>query len=93
MTFVDYRTVPELEILNILPDLTLNSGRQVRPACLPKLRPLHWGRPISVTKFRVRSGSMVKISSSGTVLKRADQDLFNQFSLSMNGLTFFKGQS
>ena len=33
-----------------------------------QLRPLHWGRPISVTKFSVRSGSKVKISSSGTVL-------------------------
>ena len=42
-------------------------GRWNKLAC-QQLRPLHWGRPISVTKFSVRSGSMVKISSSGTVL-------------------------
>ena len=31
------RTVPELEILTILPDLTLNFGRQVRQARLPTI--------------------------------------------------------
>ena len=32
-----FRTVPELEILTILPDLTLNFGRQVRQARLPTI--------------------------------------------------------
>ena len=54
--------------VTLLLDLTLNFGGRWNKLACQKKRPFHWGRPIRVTKFSVRSRSMVKISSSGTIL-------------------------
>ena len=54
--------------VTLLLDLTLNFGGRWNKLACQKKRPFHWGLPIRVTKFSVRSRNVVKISSSGTIL-------------------------
>ena len=56
------------KVLLTLLDLTLNFGGRWNKLACQKKRPFHWGSPIRVTKFSVRSRNVVKISSSGTIL-------------------------